>query len=109
MAPEMERTVLIMLSLPSAPVCAGPGQATVVPISEEPQAAGSCAFRYEVNRNELPELSDRCTGTMAAGGRVAPGFRFLIAGSSHRVIVPAKIRARIWPFSRRWVAGPTPG
>src|ERR1051326_3378378 len=59
--------------LPVAPAWPGClGQATVVPISEELQSAGSWAFRYEVNRNVLPEVSARCTGTSAV---TATGLR----------------------------------
>src|SRR5580658_3523230 len=110
MEPGVAWTVLMIPLLPCAPFSPGwLGQATAVPISEELQSAGSWAFRYEVNRNVLPEVSARWTSTIAVPGRGTPGFRFLIAGSFHAVIWPAKIRARTWPFSLRCVDGLSPG
>src|SRR5215472_19345017 len=110
MAPGVDLTALMTPSLPSwacSPGCCG--QATDVPISEELQSAGSWAFRYEVNRNVLPEVSDRWTSTIGVPGRLTPELSFLIAGSFHVVIVPPKICASTWPFRRRCVDGLSPG
>src|SRR6516164_9521265 len=97
-------------SLPVAPTApGGRGQATVVPIRELSQPEGAWAFRYDVNRKVLPELSTRWTGTMAAPGSLTPGFRAVIAGSSHRLIFPVNICASTWPFSLRCVDGLIPG
>src|SRR6516164_5431259 len=98
MAPGVDLTALMTPSLPDLPCSPGcAGQATEVPIREELQSAGSWAFMYEVNRNVLPEVSDRWTGTIGVPGRVTPEFRFLIAGSFHVVILPPKICASTLP------------
>jgi hypothetical protein len=100
----------MIASLPLAPSApGGRGQATVVPISELLQPGGSWAFRYDVNRKVLPELSVRWTGTIAAPGSVTPGFRAAIAGSSHLPIFPLKIRASTVPSSLRCADALIPG
>src|SRR5271165_4031534 len=110
MAPGVDLTALMTPSLPSWPCSPGcGGQATEVPTSAELQPAASWAFRYEVNRNVLPEVSDRWTSTIGVPGRVRPEFRFLIAGSFHVVIWPPKICASTLPFRLRCVDGPSPG
>src|ERR1700759_3488156 len=97
-------------SLPVAPSApGGRGHATVVPISELLQPAGSWAFRYDVNRKVLPELSARWTGTMAVPGSLRAGFRAAIARASHLLIFPLKIRASTVPSSLRCADEATPG
>src|SRR6516164_7443894 len=110
MAPGADLTALMTPSLPLLPWPPGcPGQATWVPISEEVQPAGSWAFMYEVNRNVLPEVSDRWTGTIGVPGRATPEFRCLIAGSFQVVIVALKVCASTVPFRFRCVDGLSPG
>ena len=48
----------------------------------------------------VPDLSERCTAVTVVSGKVAPGFVAAIAGSSHVVILPAKIDAIVSAFSR---------
>ena len=81
----------------------------MVPISELLQSAGSWAFRYDVNRKVLPELSARWTGTTAVPGSFTAGFRAAIAGSSHLLIFPLNIRASTVPSSLRCADAATPG
>src|SRR5260370_1415061 len=57
---------------PSAPETLG--QDTVVLTLEELQSPGSWALRYEGNRKVLPELSARCSGTIAVAGSDTPGL-----------------------------------
>ena len=52
------------------------------------QSAGSWAFRYEVNRNVLPELSARCRVVIFMLGSVTPGLSVAIAGSFQVLILP---------------------
>ena len=43
----------------------------------------------------VPDSSERWTGLMVALGRSASGLSAAIAGSSHLVILPAKMPARV--------------
>ena len=55
------------------------------------------------NWAEVPEPSERTTGTIAIAGSASCGLSALIAGSSHLVIAPVKIFATVSPPSRRLV------
>src|SRR5260370_39822463 len=92
---------------PSAPETLG--QDTVVLTLEELQSPGSWALRYEVNRKVLPELSARCSGTIAVAGSDTPGLSAVIAESCHFVILPEEICASTLPLSLRCADALTPG
>src|ERR1700685_2271928 len=98
MQPLMAWQPVTMPPLPvSACWAAADGQVTVVPTFVVAQSVGSCAFRYEVNRNVLPELSARCSAVIFRAGRATPGLRALIAGSFQVLTLPAYIPARTLP------------
>src|ERR1700733_13261421 len=66
-------------------------------VSPEPrvQSDGAASVRYLVKFEVVPEPSERCTTAMLAEGSLASGLRALMAGSSHLVIVVAKILAMV--------------
>ena len=49
----------------------------------------------------VPDSSERCTAWIAVAGSLAPRFSAAIAGSSHLVILPAKILASVAESSWR--------
>ena len=56
-----------------------------------------------MNWADVPEPSDRTTGTIGVPGRASFGLSAAIAGSFHFVITPVKIFATLSPDSRRFV------
>src|ERR1700730_12865192 len=93
MAPLVCWTAAATPELPVAPVPVGQAGSLLAPTWLA--QAGETAFRYEVYANEVPDESDRCTGWIASGGRVTPGFSALMAGSFHFLIVPRLMFARV--------------
>src|SRR3954454_17081679 len=69
-----------------------PGAVQFLPPSNV-QTSGAVAARNLVKLSVVPDSSERCTDLTAVAGSVALGLSFLIAGSFHFVILPAKILA----------------
>src|SRR5437763_6427847 len=52
---------------------------------------------HDVNTNDVPDSSERCTVAMGRFGMVTPGFRALIAGSSQFAMWPRNMFATVGP------------
>src|SRR5437588_11383774 len=98
MAPVVCLTAAVTPSEPLAPVPAGQGTSLAAPAV---QIEGATAARYDVNTLVVPDPSERCTTWMPVEGSDAPELSALMARSSHLVIFPAKIPARVAPESLR--------
>ena len=83
-----------------APAWVDDGQFTV---SLEPsvQSEPPADTRYLVKFDVVPEASERWHTVIGVEGRFAPGFRALMAASSHEVIFVEKIFATVGPSSLR--------
>src|SRR3954453_7120429 len=93
--------LLIALATPSdlaAPVPPGAFHALAL---LKVQSFSAALLRYLVKLSVVPDSSERCTAWMAVDGSLAPEFRAAIAGSSHFLIVPAKILAIVEASSCR--------
>src|SRR5260370_221742 len=105
MEPFVWVTLFETPSLPLAPMPAGHSTAVLAPTLDF--HSGLTLDRYVVKMNVVPDPSERCTTTIAFEGSLAFGLSFLIAGSSHLVILPRKISANVGP-SRMRSPAPTP-
>ncbi len=89
MQPLIAAQPLTMPPVPVSAVAPGTdGQLTVVPTLLAAHPLGSWAFRYEVVRKVLPELSARCRGTILVLGSDTPLLSAVIAGLFQVVILP---------------------
>src|SRR2546421_1754843 len=98
MAPAVCFTAAVTPSEPLAPVPVGHGTSFAAP---KVHTEGAIAVRYEVNTLVVPDPSERCTTWIPVLGSVAPALSALMAASSHFVILPAKMLAKVWPDSFR--------
>src|SRR5919198_532556 len=92
MAPSVCLTTVVTPS-EWAPPCP-PGAVHFLPPSNF-QMSGAVAVRNLVKLSVVPDSSERCTDLTGVAGRVAFGLSFLIAGSFHFVIFPAKMLAMV--------------
>src|SRR4051812_33374056 len=98
---------LILLATPSdlaAPTPPGAFHSLALP---KVQSAPAVLLRKLVKLSVVPEESERCTGWIGVDGSFASGLSALIAASSHLVILPAKIFARVAGLSCRLSTPPT--
>ena len=64
------------------------------------QIAGCSASIHCVNWADVPDPSERTTGTTRVAGMTRPGLSAWMAGSFHCVMTPVKIFATFSPLSR---------
>src|ERR1700730_7550340 len=93
MAPSVVFTIWPTPGLPW-PDCWSAGQLTVEPVPSV-HAVGAGAARTALKFGVLPELSERWTTVIAVDGSFALGLSALIAASSHVLMSPWKIFARV--------------
>src|SRR5512143_3152488 len=82
---------------PSEPLaaCTPFGQESVLPVPSVQSLPASAARNCEKTL-VVPEPSARTYGEIAVEGRLAPEFSALICGSSHFLILPWKMPARVF-------------
>src|SRR5271157_4655971 len=94
------RVFFVVAATPSLPLAPAPaGQFTLVLAPTLLFQSGLTVERYDVNTNDVPDPSARCTGAIARLGNFTPGFSATSLGSFHFVMLPAKISASTSPVS----------
>src|SRR5262245_15012504 len=92
MAPSLDLTAA---DTPSEPFWPEPPGAFQTLSWSKDQSEAAVLLRYLVKLSVVPELSERCTARIGEGGRVTPALSALMVASSHFVILPEKILARV--------------